>query len=299
MRRILIGCWLVVTAALADMGSIPLQRDVTVYEPEQDALIAWSGQEEVLLLATTLRASAPTKVLEIMPLPSRPTVTAGEHRSFVLANNLMKWKTARAEIPANVDPFAAASPAPAGRVAEMKHIGAHDLSITEAVSEEGFVTWARDYLKKHGAPDAVIPDAFGKVVADYLRDGFTWFIFDIVDLTPTAVKKDVLRIRFKTDHLYFPLRITRSEKGPTTVSLMIMTTSRIDPPQFVGWPRDKIKMTTPIVSLNAEELQSIDASLWDVLQRPEAAILRTWSIQGALDAFDRDLLIAGTTKKQP
>jgi hypothetical protein len=48
MRRILIGCWLVVTAASADMGSIPLQRDVTVYEPNQrgDLLIAGAAKKQ-------------------------------------------------------------------------------------------------------------------------------------------------------------------------------------------------------------------------------------------------------------
>ena len=45
---------------------------VRFFEPSQNALIAWNGQEEILYLTTDVRASRASKVLEVLPLPSQP-----------------------------------------------------------------------------------------------------------------------------------------------------------------------------------------------------------------------------------
>lgn len=279
------------------MGSIPFKSGVRVFEPEQHALIAWNRGQEIMLLATQLRASEKSKVLEVMPLPSRPVVTKGEFRSLVLANNLIQWKTGKH--PSNsgdgIDPFAGEIPdrRPAGRVVEQKRIGAHDLRIVEVLDEQGFTTWALDYLRKQGAPDPTIPEVFKSVIGEYLRDGFQWFVFDVVELGPELVKKDVLRFHFKTERLYFPLRITRAESGDTLVKLLILTHEPIRESQFEGWPRAKIKMPIRAVKLFSREVSAIDQTLGTLLGNDRMALLRTWEIRGALSGFDRDLLVSG------
>ena len=67
------------------MGSIPFKRGVRIVEPKQDAIIAWNGKEQLLYLQTTLAASEKTKVLEVMPLPGRPTVEASNSGVFSAA----------------------------------------------------------------------------------------------------------------------------------------------------------------------------------------------------------------------
>ena len=66
----------------ADRGSIPFDPGVRIFEPNQRAMIAWNGQEEILLLSTDLRASQPTKVLEVIPLPAEPEVKKGDRVLF-------------------------------------------------------------------------------------------------------------------------------------------------------------------------------------------------------------------------
>ena len=61
----------------ADKGSIPFNANVQIFEPNQRALIAWNGLEEILLLTTDLYASETTKILEVIPLPSEPEVEKG------------------------------------------------------------------------------------------------------------------------------------------------------------------------------------------------------------------------------
>ena len=66
-------CW---RTLFANRGLVPFMPWVDVFEPQQRALIAWDGYEEILILSTDLYTSETTQVLEIMPLPSEPSVTA-------------------------------------------------------------------------------------------------------------------------------------------------------------------------------------------------------------------------------
>jgi hypothetical protein len=65
-------------SAQADRRAIPFRPGVTIFEPTQRALMAWNGEEEILVLSTDLRASSATKVLEVMPFPTEPRVKKGD-----------------------------------------------------------------------------------------------------------------------------------------------------------------------------------------------------------------------------
>ena len=77
----------------ADRGSIPWGMEdnlpTEIFEPAQNAVIAWNGHEEILVLTTDLSATRPTKVLEVLPLPSEPVVTKGDGTLFAKFNNLI------------------------------------------------------------------------------------------------------------------------------------------------------------------------------------------------------------------
>ena len=73
MRRLWLSLLLmiltVVTPALADRGTFPLEQDpapeqtpLTFYEPAQQAIIAFNGKRELLLLSTSVRASGQAHV---------------------------------------------------------------------------------------------------------------------------------------------------------------------------------------------------------------------------------------------
>jgi hypothetical protein len=82
----------------ADRGAIPFQPEVTIFEPTQRALIAWNGEEEILLLSTDLRASRTTKVLEVMPFLAEPRVAKGDVAVFQQAVQLINSKTYRSPL---------------------------------------------------------------------------------------------------------------------------------------------------------------------------------------------------------
>ncbi len=123
----------------ADMGSIPFKKGVRILEPKQDAIIAWNGKEQLLYLQTTLAASEETKVLEVMPLPSKPTVEASEVGVFKRCQSLLPRATIHGSNGA--DPFGAPSDLPAARVVERKMIGAHDIQTVELLDSKRFSAW--------------------------------------------------------------------------------------------------------------------------------------------------------------
>lgn len=76
----LISLWF--PSVYADRGMIPVDPEVSVYEPGQKAILAWNGHEEVMILSTDVTSSKETLVVEILPLPSKPTVEAASFQSF-------------------------------------------------------------------------------------------------------------------------------------------------------------------------------------------------------------------------
>ena len=272
------------------MGSIPFKKGIRITEPKQDAIIAWNGEEQLLYLQTTLAASEATKVLEVMPLPNKPSVEAAEPGVFKRCFFLLP--RSRKPSSSGSDPFggAPAEESPA-RVVERKLIGAHDLRTVELLDSKRFSAWVKKEFSSKANGDLEIPESLLAVIDEYAKDGFRWFLFDIVDVTTRSAKKTPLKIRFKTSALYYPMRITRTEKGWTKVSLSVLTNVLFNKEDCVGIPRDSIKVPAKPREIPAAKVHWIDPPIFELLGRPRSARLRTWEISGEIDSFKKDLLI--------
>jgi len=280
--------------ARADCGSIPFKPWVSVFEPNQRALIAFDGREEILLLSTDLSSSEPTNVLEVIPFPNEPAVKKGDVDVFYQATELINRKL----FPTKSGRFGGAGgfgglamepgpPPPAGEVTFHKRIGAHDVSVTRVLDATRFVDWVDDYLRRAGVDNPTIPVALREVVEEYLRDGFDWFVFNVVELGTETLTKEALQYRFKTRSLYYPLRITRTETGDTTVRLLILS------PQLVRMPdlgRVKVELVHRPVTVDRGELKDLDKDLHGFLRNYSRTLLRIWEIRGPLAGFQRDVV---------
>lgn len=282
------------TSAYGDMGAIPLIPNVQVFEPNQRALIAWDGEEEILLLSTDLSASKPTKILEILPVPNEPTVKKGDLKAFQTAVQIINEHLARKAIgsivgkgPEMLSLVAAESPKPAGEVTFHDRIGAHEVSVTHVLDATGFMDWAKDYLKRSGAKNPTIPPIIEESVRQYLKEGYKWFIYDVVDIGPTVTTKDALQFRFKTKRFYYPLRISRAATGTTKIELTVLSRHLFS--NSYGLPRKHIQLMHDPIELNKEETTRISKEMFELL--PGYPMLRIWSIEGDLKDFDADLLL--------
>lgn len=273
----------------ADRGSIPFKPNVKIFEPTQRAMIAWNGKEEILLLSTDLRASESTKVLEVIPLPSEPVVKRGDVEVFkkatALINRKLRQRYARAlhkGLPKGMER------PPAGEVRFHKKIGAHDISVTHVLDSEGFIDWVEKYLKSVGVQNPMIPEAMKAVVGEYLKEGFLWFVFDVVSLDEAPKTNEAIQYRFKTSFLFYPVKITRTEEGYTSIDLLVLTPKLLS--KFPGIPIEQVKLRHVPVSISSKELRSLSEEMDNLLGHHEDVKLRIWQIQGKLSSFKKDLI---------
>ena len=274
---------------LADRGSITFRPNIKIFEPNQRALIAWDGKEEILILSTDLRASSPTKVLEVLPLPSRPQVKKGSVESFSRAVDLInRMNAVRGPVTRSTGTLGPPKSIPAGRIVESKKIGAHDISVVEVLDPDRFVDWAQKNLAKNGAAQKEIPAVLKKSVQEYIDDGYTWFVFDTVELGSETVSQDAIVYRFKTDKLFYPLRISRTDEGETEVTLLIFTPKMLA--NFPALPIERVLLEHEPVTIGQKELQRIDEDIAELLRDTDQLKLRIWNLRGRLDSFHQDLV---------
>ena len=278
------------SVARGDRGSIPFNPQVKVFEPNQRAMIAWNGTEEILLLSTDLKASAPTKVLEVLPLPTEPKVTKGSLKTFETATQIInRHLRNRYKGGGRGRSYSdSAGPEPAGMVTFHKKIGPHEISVTRVLRGDGFVDWVEKYLNKQGVEKVVIDEKFKAIVDGYIRDKFVWFVFDVVELGPNVKTIEPIQYRFKTDYLFYPLRITMLDQGHTTIDLIVLTPKLLR--TFPGLDVRRVKLKHKPIAISAAELASISKEMYEMLGRRRSTALRIWQCAGALSSFDKDLI---------
>jgi hypothetical protein len=298
MTRLLtaLGVALAMTAsfASADCGGIPVKPGVKLFEPTQRAAIAFNGSEEIILLSTDLRASEPTKVLEVLPLPSEPKVSEGDVAFFSKATDLINKKLGRK--PSQAAGMGGAGslyggkgkePPPAGIVTLHEKIGAHDITVTKVVDEKRFISWVEERLRKEGAANPTIPEPMKEVVAEYLKGHYQWFVFDVVDLGEKLKTKDALQFRFRTNALYYPMRITRAGSGDTFVQLLVLSNRLLNLPKTRGM---KVKTAHEPIQLAVSELHGLGSKDMDDLLKGQPCWLRIWEVRGPLSGFKKDIV---------
>lgn len=283
-----------------DCGAIPFvgYKYVDVFEPNQRAFIAWNGHEEMLILSTDLSASQKTKVLEVIPLPSEPKVTEADVKIFKAAVDLLNSKLPKVKVVVKgsvasggeSDNRKEAEVPPVAEITFHEKMGATDVSVVHVRTPEGFVEWVEKYLKSQQVNAPSIPAIMKKTVEEYLSDGYKWFVFNVVSLDKEVRSKQAIRYHFAADCLYYPMRISRTDKGDTHISLTILTNNPFDLLTVTGAPEGWLKVAYQVVTATDLELEKVDRDCWKLLGRPPQAKLRVWKISGELAKFNEDIL---------
>jgi len=305
---LLCSCFLFLSLAssvLADSGTVPLS-DVLVYEPGQKAIIGWDGEYEILILSTDVLASDDSMVLRIIPLPSQPDrIEKGDFDSFVRITELIEehypgyswWReswTMGAE--------------PEVEVVFHEKIGAHDIWVAKANDADEFVEWAEDFLARNEIEHEISSPELEGLVENYIAEGITFFVFDLIEISSTEKSVEPIVYRFKTDFLYYPIRISSINSGLTGISLFLLTPEPLDFYQLSNSQgvRKSITQVSPYLEveyyvggmeitpiyfrLNWEELHSIDPRLGELLG--EHASLTALKSHRFIAASDEDVKVA-------
>ena len=126
------------------------------------------------------------------------------------------------------------------------------------------------------------------LIEDYIKDDFTWFVFDVVTLGTETVTNEPIQYTFKTDYLYYPLKITQTGEGHTSIELMILTPQLLR--NFPGLPIKKIHLPHDPIYITNDELKDLNEDMYELLGKLEEMRLRIWEIEGDLKSFDEDLI---------
>ncbi len=221
----LLACLLIfimLPAVAADRGMV-VPGGVSVYEPGQKAIIAWDGENEVLILSTDVWASENTWVLELIPIPSRPaTPEAGSFDSFMIIESMLLNFT--------TDTYSTRGlGAPEGAPLEIlfqENIGAHHITILKVSTSSQLIDFAENLLVENAGE--VSWSRLEDLAAIYLQRGMNYWVLDIIDLSNRWKSVQPIIYTFKSDYLYFPLEISSLASGATDITLFTLTNDNLD-----------------------------------------------------------------------
>ncbi|MBE0512067.1 DUF2330 domain-containing protein [Candidatus Bathyarchaeota archaeon] len=296
MRRVSIGIvfFLLVLFSVsfvyADRGLITVSPEVSVYEPGQKAIVAWNGEQEILILSTDVTSSSETLVLELLPLPSEPDVSAASFRSFEEIQRLI-WEE-------GVNLYRGKSygeiQAESVEVVFHEEIGTHDITVVRATKAGELVDWIDDFLQSNSVNETVSLGDFEPVVKDYMGRGFRYYVLDLITVTPDERSVDPILYWFRSSFLYYPLVITSPVPGETEITLFLLTEGKVDKdyqPMRKAYYEIPGKNWKPIeFVLSKGDLSKIDLRIGELFE--DGAWLTVLKYDGNLSWLTRDLMIS-------
>jgi hypothetical protein len=231
------------SVAKADRGGFSPRR-VQVSETDQRAIIAWNGTYEALILSTDVASVNESEVVEIMPLPSNPTISNGEAQSFeqvaTLVNSFFDV-TINSRIRYNLlygwQPYDRQSAGPwrtqSVWITFQETIGLHFLTVVKAENSTDLTQWLRSFLESRGY-NSDLPTGLEDLASKYIQDEIRYFVIDMIKTNSTTKTVDPLVYQFQTSKLYYPLRISTLFSGYTSISLFTVTKNQIKEDSVFG-----------------------------------------------------------------
>lgn len=204
----------------ADKGMIIIgPKEVWLEESAQNAIVAWNGKEEVIILSTDTRSLESTLVLEVLPLPSNPTkVEEGNFDSFVTLTEIVNKKVKAIREREGYKAFGRRAISSGIEITFHKKIGAHDVTIVKVSDLDYFIGWIKNFTISKGFKYREISPEFKDTVAEYLNRGINFFVFDVIEVGKDRRSIKPLIYKFETNYLYYPLKITATSDAKRSFS---------------------------------------------------------------------------------
>jgi hypothetical protein len=237
-----------------------------VAEGQQKAIIAWNGIDEVLVLSTDVSSSNESEVVEIMPLPSNPSISRGSIDSFSNLTNLINMyldltvnKGLYPSLDSRQSSWHGSTSSPGIYVAFQELIGFHLLTVVKAQNSDDLMKWLDDFLETRGQ-GLKPPSELDQLAKAYIQDGINFFCIDVINASQIEVTVETMVYRFNTSKLYYPLRISSLFSGSTTISLFTITTDSLsDDPVLDHKFSRKVEF-----KIKKEALKDVDANMTEL-----------------------------------
>jgi hypothetical protein len=280
---------------LADKGGWHLStKPVTLTESGQRAIIGWGGETEILCLATDVSSSEKTTVIEFLPLPSEPNVTLGSRKTFEAAEKLLARRGVKLRMPVAAGP-GGASPPKEGKpfhITFHERLGAHDITVIKVNSPNEFADWVQEKAKALTEGQVSLPDSIRKLIAKYLNEYHCpYFVFDVIEVGPDPQSIEPIIYEFKSSEVFYPLEISSTFHGKTTIDLVVFSRYLVD-----QWPfRERHFLLSNFVGVKASDMQEVLPRLKQLLGK--SAFLQAFRYTGRIDRL-RGNITAGPNREQ-
>jgi len=256
-----------------------------VSESGQKAIIAWNGTCEILMLSTDVSSSKESQVVELMPLPSNPTISKGEKRSFLkieeLVNTYLALTSPRGHYSSDFGP--ADENEPQITITFQEIIGVHYLTVVKAEEANELIRWLENFLETEGYSKE-LPSNLNGFFSYYIQNGMNFFVIDVIEANPTIKTVDTVIYEFKSSKLYYPLRISSLFSGDTDISLFTITNNELSDYSIL---REGFVKKAQF-QINQETLTEISINLTKFFSsNPYVCYFK---FKGALESFDGDIL---------
>jgi len=278
-----------ISVVLADRGMIPVIPLVSIYESAQKAIIAWNGQEEILILSTDVTSTDNTTVLEILPLPSNSIeIKEASLKSFNVVQELIWY-----HMPKYLRDYGPTGNETAEvRVVFHEKIGMHDITVIEAHDVSEFAEWMNKFLLKNGINQQVSLEDLGIVIEDYMLRDFHFYVLDLIELSSDQKSVEPILYKFSTSYLYYPLYITSPIGTDGKIILFLITEDIIergyDPLRKAQY--NGAGVSEPIqLEVSNEELSLIEPSIAELFGAK--AWMTALTYEGPLNILTKDIAI--------
>ena len=278
----------------ADGGMMIWPPDVQLDESAQNAIVAWNGKEEIIILSNDIESNAKAMNLRIVPLPSNPIVKEGSFETFSKLKEIMNKKIEEVRNQwLTEDKGLGGAPTGGIEITFQQKIGAHDLTIVKVNDLEAFLSWIKNFATQKGLIVKDISPEFKEGVKNYLKRDIKYFVFDVIEVSGEKESIDPLVYRFNSEYLYFPVLISGVSEisgNQTKIQLFLITRDKI-PEEissegkgdfywkgYFGYP----------VQLTQEELKGVDEEIANLFGSD--VIARIFSYYAYLKDFDKDLV---------
>ncbi|UQW99740.1 DUF2330 domain-containing protein [Streptomyces sp. RerS4] len=215
----------------------------------ETSVVRWDGRTEEIVMRFTVGGDA-LRAAWIMPVPGRASVELGDPALFSqLAELIRPERRVRTYFwPRNNDwPFSAAgvdgagamapgAAAPSVGVVGRERLGDFDVARLTATDPDALRTWLEDNGFR-------LPDRLAVELRPYVDSGWEYVAVRLAPREPGRPLRgelDPLRIRFDSDRLVYPMRLSRLARTPQSLGLFVLADHRMEPRSAIGGNRPEV-----------------------------------------------------------
>lgn len=282
--------------ASADGGMIIWPPTIQLDQSAQNAIVAWNGDEEIIMLSIDIESSANATALRIIPLPSDPReIKEGSFESFEKLVAIMNAKIEGARNQwMEAGKGLGDAPSTGVEITFHKIIGAHDVTVVKVNDLDYFLEWIENFTLEKELKMKQISSEFKEGISSYLKRDIKYFVFDVIEAGQEKESIKPLIYHFDSDFLYYPILvsgISEIKESRAEINLFLITKKEVEFPNVpysyfsnywfnsYGYP----------VELTQEDLGEVSQEIANLFK--EEVNVRKASLYGKLNNLQRDVMI--------